>query len=289
MTPTASSVRRTVVRGVLAIAVLAGNTLVAGAAAAQAVLLEIRPTVGDTVHLRLEQTVEMKGTTRVGTRDSTMSMTTRMAILARAIILTSDSTGANVLAVTDSVVRSWPDSLPSPPDRSSRRALEGSRVEMRVLPDGSSQIVTSDSELDELRGLMAQMPATLPRTPVQVGERWSRVVTVPIAGQDGASRTESLKTTFRFDSLSRNREVAHISMVGEISRTSGDSATGPSGIEMTGTIRGGMTVDRKRGWMTDSRAVITFKSVRPAPRGSKAHPMRFDLTITQRMRALDKR
>jgi hypothetical protein len=281
-------VGRTVVRRVLASAALAASTL-ASAAGAQPVLLEIRPTVGDTVHLRLEQTVEMKGTTRVGTRDSTMTMTTRMAILARAIILTSDSTGARVLAVTDSVVRFWPDSLPSSPGLPSGRALEGSRVEMQVLPDGSSQMVTSDSELDELRGLMAQMPATLPRTPVQVGERWSRVVAVPIAGQDGASRTESLKTTFRFDSLSRNREVAHISMVGEISRTSGDSAKGPAGIEMTGTIRGGMTVDRKRGWMTDSRAVITFKSVRPAPRGGKSHPMRFDLTITQRMRALDKR
>jgi hypothetical protein len=262
----------------------------AGVAAAQPVLLEVRPTVGDTIRLRLEQTVEMKGTTRVGQRDSTMSSTSRMAILARAIILSADSAGARVLAITDSVVFEAPEGAPSSPYQRDPRALEGSRVEMRLLPDGSSDILPADPQvMNDFRALMAQMPSTLPRTPVQVGERWSPVVTVPIAGQGGVPRTESLKMTFRFDSLSRNREVAHISMIGEISRRSSDSAKGPAGTEMTGTIRGGITIDRKRGWMTDSRAVVTLRSVVPPPPGSRANPMRFELTITQRMRALDKR
>lgn len=273
-----------------AAAALAGAAFSPAVAMAQPVLLEIRPTVGDTVHIRLEQTVEMKGTTRVGQRDSTMSMTTRMAILARAIVLASDSASARVLTVTDSVTLTGPDSVRSSSREQSRRALEGSRVEMRVLPDGSSEFVTEASELaNELRALMAEMPSTLPRTPVQVGERWSRVVTVPLQGQGAYSSTVSLRTTFRFDSLSRNREVAHISLLGELSRSTADSVKGPPGLEMTGTIRGGMTVDRKRGWMTDSRAVITLRSVLPPPAGSKSSPMRFDLTITQRMRALDKR
>ena len=259
----------------------------AGSAAAQPLLLEIRPTPGDTLHLRLEQMVEMKGTTRVGARDSTMTMSTSMAILARAIIMSADSAGARVLTVTDSVTIAGA-SRDTTQERI-RQRLQGSRVEMRVLPDGSSEIVSDPSTLtNELRSLVAQMPATLPRTPVQVGERWSRVVTVPIEAQGGIPSTASLRTTFRFDSLSRNKEIAYVSLRGELSRTATDSAGGAPGVQMTGTIRGGMTIDRKRGWMTDSRAVITLSSVLPPARGGKAHPMRFLLTITQQMHALDK-
>lgn len=277
-------------RRTLAGLALGASALAPAVAAAQPVLLEVRPTVGDTIRLRLEQTVEMTGTTRVGQRDSTMSSTSRMAILARAIILSTDSAGARVLAITDSVVFEGAEGLQRSPYQRDPKALEGSRVEMRLLPDGSSDILPADPEvMNDFRALMAQMPSTLPRTPVQVGERWSPVVSVPIAGQGGVARTESLKMTFRFDSLSRNREVAHISMVGEISRKAIDSLKGPAGTEMTGTIKGGMTVDRKRGWMTDSRAVVTIRSVVPPPPGSRANPMRFELTITQRMRALDKR
>ena len=284
----ASSLRRRIAR--LALAGVALCLVPPIAAGAQPVLLEVRPAVGDTIWLRLEQTVEMKGSTRVGQRDSTMSSTSRMSILARAIILSTDSAGARVLAITDSVVFEGAAPGQSSPYQRDPRTLEGSRVEMRLLPDGSSDIVPAEPGVtNDFRALMAQMPSTLPRSPVQVGERWSPVVAVPIAGQEGVPRSESLKMTFRFDSLSRNREVAHISMVGEISRKAGDSTKAPSGTEMTGTIRGGMTVDRKRGWMTDSRAVITLRSVVPPPPGSRANPMRFELTITQRMRALDKR
>lgn len=274
--------------------ILAGAAALAGVAphplGAQAVLLEVRPASGDTLFLRLEQLVEMKGTTRVGKRDSTMAMSTQMAILARAIILSADSAGARVLTVTDSVSVIGTPSGKDAAQARARRDLEGSRVEMRVLPDGSSEIVSDPGTLtNELRSLVAQMPATLPRTPVKVGERWTRVVTVPIQAQGGIPTTASLRTTFRFDSLSKNGDFAWISLLGELSRTAVDSGSAQPGVEMTGTIRGGITVDRKRGWMTDSRAVITLKSVLPPIRGSRANPMHFNLTITQRMRALDKR
>jgi hypothetical protein len=216
-------------RSVHGAAVLGAVLIAPALAAAQPVLLEIRPTPGDTLHLRLDQTVEMTGTTRVGARDSTMTMSTSMAILARAIILGADSAGARVLTVTDSV--SVSGSPPQDPKQErSYRDLEGSRVEMRVLPDGSSQIVSDPATLtNELRSLVAQIPATLPAKPVQVGERWSRVVTVPIQAQGGIATTASLKTTFRFDSLSRNKEIAYVSLLGELSRTAMDSASGESG------------------------------------------------------------
>ena len=41
--------------------------------------------------------------------------------------------------------------------------------------------------------------------------------------------------------------------------------------------------------MTNSRAVIKLKSIVPPLLGTKANPLHFNLTITQRMRALDKR
>jgi hypothetical protein len=41
--------------------------------------------------------------------------------------------------------------------------------------------------------------------------------------------------------------------------------------------------------MTDSRAVIKLRSTLPPVPGTSGNPMRFNLTITQRMRALDKR
>lgn len=257
---------------------------------AQPVLLEVRPAVGDTLHLRIEQTVEMKGTTRVGARDSTMSMTTSMAMLARAIILAADSAGARVLAITDSVSVTGANPAQAQRGERNRLALEGARVEMRVLPDGSSEILSDPAALpNELRALVPEMPATLPRAPVQVGERWTRVVTVPIEAQDGIPSTASLRTAFRFDSLSRNREVAHVSLQGDLSRSATDSAGGTSRVDMTGTIKGGMTIDRKRGWVTYSRAVITLRSVVAPARGSKSSPIHFDLTITQSMRALDKK
>jgi hypothetical protein len=272
------------------VAVLAGLALGPGRTDAQGILLEIRPTRGDTLHLRLEQSVEMKGTTRVGDRDSTMTVATSMAILARAIILGADSTAARVLTITDSVIVTGARAVMNGPQEHAGRDLRGSRVEMRVLPDGSSEIVSDSTALtNDVRSLVAQMPATLPRTPVQVGERWSRVVTVPVQAQGGIATTASLKTTFRFDSLSRNKEIAYVSLLGELSRTAMDSASGRSGLDMTGTIKGGITIDRKRGWMTDSRAVINLKSVLPPVRGGNTQPMHFTLTITQRMRALDKR
>jgi hypothetical protein len=257
---------------------------------AQPVLLQIRPLPGDTVHLLLEQTVEMTGMTRVGTRDSTMSSKTSMTIRARAIVLSVDSLSSRILAMTDSVIMSSGTTLLTAPQERARRALQGTRAEMRVLHDGSSQIISDPSELaNELRSLIAEMPATLPRTPVQVGESWAKVVTVPIETQGGAVSSASLKTTFRFDSLSRNRDIAYISMSGELSRAAPVAAPDTSGVEMTGTLKGTMEVDRRRGWMTSSHAVIKLRSIVPPLPGTKANRLHFNFTITQRMRALDKR
>jgi len=269
---------------------MAAALVVPPPAGAQAVLLEIRPRPGDTLHLRLEQVVEMTGVTRVGGRDSTMTMSMSTAIIARAIIMSGDTLASRVLAVTDSVAVSGTGGSTSNSQERSRRAVQGSRVEMRVFPDGSSEIVSDPAVLTtEMRSLVAQMPATLPRRPIDVGYVWTREVTVPVESRDGFVAAASLRTTFTFDSLSRDKEIAYISMRGELSRSAADSAAGTPGVEMSGTLRGGMSVDRHRGWMTASHAVINLRSVLPALPGTRPQPVRFNLTIRQQMRALDKR
>jgi hypothetical protein len=279
---------RALLRRAAALVAVTAGVAAPARATAQSVLLEIRPRPGDTLHLKLDQVVEITGITRIAERDSTMTMSMTTSILARAIIVSADTIAARVVAVADSVDVTSTGALAANGTKPGVRSMQGSRVEMRVFRDGSSEIVSDPATLtSELRSLVAQMPATLPRTPITVGYSWTRVVPVPVETKDGVVASASLKTTFRLDSLSRNKELAFISMRGELTRTTVDSATGSAGVEMSGTLRGSMAVDRHRGWMVDSRAVITLKSVLP-PIGPRLHPIRLNWTITQRMRALDK-
>ena len=267
------------------VAVTAGAAI---PASAQSVLLEIRPRPGDTLHLKLDQLVEITGVTRIGDRDSTVSMTMSTGILARAIVISADTLAARIVAITDSVaVASSPGPAIDAPQQA-LRSMRGARVEIRVFRDGSSEIVSDPAALtSELRSLVAQMPATLPRAPIAVGYSWTRVVTVPVETKDGVVASAFLRTTFRFDSLARGKDIAFISMRGELTGAA-DSTNRTPGVEMSGTLRGGMSVDRARGWMVDSHAVISLRSVLPAT-GSRIRPVRLSWTITQRMRALDKR
>src|SRR5204863_8706541 len=72
------------------------------AAGAQSVLLQIRPRVGDTLHLRLDQQTELTGLRRPGSSSST-SVNTTMRVYSRATVEKSVPTATSVRAVTDSV------------------------------------------------------------------------------------------------------------------------------------------------------------------------------------------
>jgi hypothetical protein len=54
-------------------------------------------------------------------------------------------------------------------------------------------------------------------------------------------------------------------------------------------LTGTMQVDRRRGWMTDSRTTVAVHSVATPPPGSTAQPVHFRMKITQWLRAVDKR
>src|SRR5438477_9824942 len=84
--------------------ILFGLAFLAQAAHSQAVLLQIRPHIGDTLRMHLSQTVEMAGSTRRGGRDSsTGSMTTSIEVYTRAIAEQWTSGGTLMQSITDSV------------------------------------------------------------------------------------------------------------------------------------------------------------------------------------------
>jgi hypothetical protein len=273
-----------------AILVIALPPVGATAAPAQTVLLEIRPRVGDTLIMRLDQTVEMIGTTRVGKADSTMRVRSTMRVLARSVVLKSDAHGSLILSITDSVsMSSEGGSAPNMLERASR-TLEGQRVQLRLGRDGSAAIVGGDDGgSPELRAVVSQMPASFPPAPVSVGERWTRVMQLPVSGQQVPAGGE-LHATFRFDSLSRDGDIAYLSMRGQLTRDS-SAAQLPDGMmfRMSGWVVGALQVDRRRGWLTDARTTMNVRSVLTPPPGGDAQPMRFQMKITQRMRAMDKR
>lgn len=266
-----------VCRALLAVTfALAASALSANA---QAVLLQINPRVGDTLSVRMNQEVEMTGTptpcpagsatprrntkvneTRLCT-EATRKMTTMTEVFSRAIIRKTSKDGAIVTAVTDSIrtsmsngktKRTAPTKLKEPNDE----------IDMRVARDGGAEVIDENAS-DELRAVFGQMPAVLSRKPVSTGDTWKRQMRIPIAGEAGAGGLVS--ATFQLDSLGSNGDIAYISMRGRLSHDHRDGRV----TELTGWLNGTMQLDRRLGWITETRAVIdatsTIESVSGGP------------------------
>ena len=254
--------------------------------AAQSTLLQIRPRVGDTLRMRLDQEVEMSGVRRVGEVDSTVTVTTRTRVLAHSVVKRSEASGTTMLAITDSVIVSSAKGDRPVLAEQARPALQGQRVQLLVAPDGATQVVGGDDLAPELRAAFAQMPAMLPRTPVAVGESWTRTMELP-GGAARAGRGGALVAVFRLDSLTRNGELAHVSLRGTLARE-GAPDEFPHGLSfaMTGAVVGTMVVDRRRGWMTDARTTLTVRSTVAPRAGTGGRPMKVKMKVTQWLRAL---
>ena len=260
---------------------------------AQDVLLQIKPHAGDTIAVKLHQKVELTATRadcvnqnpaprrpaneqeRKGAcAASPRQMTTITEIFSRAIVQSSSREGAMVLAVTDSIRAAVSrGGKPGPPKRLVGR--EGS-MKLRVARDGGAQVIDSDAS-EELRAIFGQMPATLSRQSVSVGEKWKREMRIPIAGEAGALGL--VRATFQLDSLGKNGDIAYISMRGALSHDHRDG----SNSELDGWITATMQLDRRLAWVTESRAEIDVTSIfRPA---GGAEPMRVRTHVTQLLKA----
>lgn len=249
------------------------------------VSLRIHPRAGDTLYTRFEQEVEMIGTTRVGSVDTTVTMRSSMLMLSHVLVQASDDRGATVTTITDSVSLAALGAGAAAPPESERRAMQGTRVRLRIAPDGSASVLDAPGDLAaDVRTIVPGMPSTLPDRPVAVGATWRKDMPIPVAGQAGGNPAAMLRATYRLDSLSADGNIAYISMRGTLTR---DSTAQPLAhglkITSTGTITGTMRVDRRRGWWADSRATIDLRSILSPANDDSGPPMRVQTKITQRM------
>lgn len=257
-----------------------------GAVVAQGVHIELRPRVGDTLRMQLDQKVEMTGTTRMAGMDSTMTVVTDMRVLTHAIVEHSDSLTTTMLAVTDSVLITTTSDAGAAPLERARRRLEGRRIRLRVSPDGLTEVIPDPGSDDaELRSLFSQMPATLPKHAVAVGDSWKRTMVMPIPGQS-AKGGGTVRAVFRLDSLTKGGDMAWITMRGSLARDSAPEMAPGVKFSMAGSVVGTMTVDRRRGWVTSSRATINVHSTMTPPVTSASEPMRFRMKVSQWLRSL---
>ena len=279
------------------VAPLAAAALVAGALAAPrgagaqtprrtGVRLEVRPRPGDTVSTRLDQTVQMTGTMRADSGESSRTVVTTMVVFGRVVPERREGKGTRLLALTDSLDVQSTGGRAAVDEEALRRALVGRHLHLFLAPDGSTQIVEEPVETTSaLRALVAQMPATLPNHVVRVGDRWQQVMVIPVAGDPTGTPAGELTTTFRLDSLSRDGRRAWISLRGAITRDSSATPLPPGATySMTGEVVGRVQVDRHAGWITESRATIVVRSTLTPPPESGDPAMRFLMKITQHLR-----
>ena len=254
-----------------------------------AVYLRIDPRVGDTIHTRLDQQTEMRATTRLEGEDTVVTIRSWMATVAllRHVVERGDSDGTALLTIIDSVAMSGEGvALPS---EQQRLVLQGRTVRTHISPEGATELLEgADAIAPEVAAMFSSMPATLPDYAVSAGDSWTKTMRIPIYGQAPGRPEATVHATFRLDSLGTRKGQAFISMRGSITRETTGERSQPKSVETIGSITGGMVVDAYRGWITDSRTAITVKS-HLSPASAQSAPMQFQLRMTQRMRATDRR
>lgn len=274
------------------------------------VSLIVRPRVGDTLHLQMEQTIEVssrpseaasrpsspgiEGTrtppapppdygprrTRASTRIS------QLVLYAHSLVESSDLFITTLLATTDSM-EMWagaPGEAREPQPMA--LPIEGRQVRIRVAPDGAMRVADPPPGAMELGATLASMPGLLPSGATAVGDKWERDITLPSLPVSGYRADGVVRAQFQLDSLTKSGRLAWISLEGTMHRD-GASKDLPTGTRVitAGTMRGRLVVDRVRAWIIDASTTMDVQSeVEPGPNATGA-PMILDMRITQRVRA----
>lgn len=176
-------------------------------------------------------------------------MTTRMEVFSRAIVRRATRDATEILAITDSVMTS-----PGGGRQKLKQPTPKSPVEIRISTDGGVEL-GAGSASDDIRTLFGQMPATLSRKPVAVGEKWIHEMRVAMPDEPGARAL--VRTTLQLDSLGKNGRIAYISMRGILSHDHSDGSTS----ETSGSLTARMQLDRRLAWITDTYATIDVWTV----------------------------
>lgn len=249
----------------------------------QTATLQIRPHVGDTLRMRLDQQTAMTGVRHAKTGEVTSVVVGTMSMFSRAIVEGATQLGTNLLAVTDSVILTTTDESVRAQIAAAQEQMRGQRMRFRVSWDGTVVIneVASGAARDVAQ-VVSLMPAAFPKAAIKVGESWIREMPLPASQQFGGQLSGKLHVTFRFDSLTRGGEWAYVSMRGEMRPAGPPSASVGAAFEK-GSVNGTMLVDQKRGWLTESWFSIVMTSVVTPPLMTGLGSMHVQMRITQHM------
>lgn len=275
----------------------------------QSVLLRIRPNVGDTLRMQMDQTFEILPNSKpslAGEKSrkdgkageaaqnalkkamvGNTPLVANVSVCTRSVVISRSDDATVLESITDSVSVTPESAAGLPLFANVKQLLHGKPIRLNVALDGGITIPgksqsQAESGMDTPVSLSAlHMPALLPAGPVSVGDTWVREMKVPVG--TGTGDMGLVQAKFKFDSLSRDEQMAYISMSGKITHAQLDRS-GKGEDSTVGTLNGTMHIDRKLGWVTDSRATMSFSTtVRPA-RG--AAPMRVDMKVSQWLRAI---
>ncbi|MGI8510568.1 MAG: DUF6263 family protein [Gemmatimonadaceae bacterium] len=246
--------------------------------AQQKVTLRIRPPVGDTLRMELEQRFEMAREDVAGSPSGSMSGS--MRVWTRAVVLRRVGTATDLLSVTDSVRVLPPNAASLPPLRDAKRALEGRTVHLQIAQDGEISVAGGARGAGTSAGVGTDVPAVLPTQPVAVGESWTRNIVVPLSATE--RETARVHTTLRLDSLSRDGGVAYLSLNGDVTHDHAQHSAVMRG-NVTGTLVGTIEIDRRMGWITNSQTVLAIMSV---VKSDGRPPVHLRVRVTQSLHAL---
>ena len=271
-----------------AVAALIILSVSAPAASAQSVMLQIKPHVGDTIRMRLDQESEMTGVRRTRSGEASAMVLTTMKMFSRAIVEGATGDGIEVLAVTDSVLLTTTDDRSRGMTRQLQSQMRGQQLKFHVLPDGSVSMMQADGAPREVAQVVSLMPATFPKMPIAVGETWTREMSLPVGTQLGAQLSARLQVKFRLDSVAAKSRLAYISMHGDMRPAVGPGSASGAVLEK-GLVSGTMLLDQKRGWLKESWFnIVVSSSLKPAP-ATNAQPIRMQMRITQHMHTVGRR
>jgi len=278
-----------------------------GSRGGEAVRLQVRPRVGDTLRLLMEQSIEISGRTSSSSNSASPSVIekprtapaprapdigprrtkssqriTRLQLFAHSLVEASDLSSTTLLATTDSMVMWAGDAGDSGAPQRLELPRDGRQVRVRVTPDGAMRVNDPPPGATELGSTLAAMPGMLPAYAVRVGDQWDREIPLPSMPVSGFRADGVVLARFRLDSLTHRGRNAWISLEGTLRRDGGARDLPPGTRVVTaGTMRGVLVVDRERAWIVDARTTIDVQSdVSPGP----SPPLQLDMRILQRVR-----
>jgi hypothetical protein len=256
------------------------------------VLLQLRPRIGDTVWMRLDQQTELANRRADMKAPSPALLSTTTVTYSRAVAESGVAASTTIVAITDSVFVTNGEQAAKGIAPMNQKHLQGQRARFEIAPDGSLSIPPDTPPQKGEKATPSPrsaslIPATFPNKPVSVGDKWMRAAPLPAgSSQLGASIVGWVEATFRLDSLTRNGELAWVSIDGNLKPDpAGAKMNGVTTVD-DGTVDGYMVLDRNRGWLVESQFTIVAHSTLQQPFGVPGQPVRFEIRLIQSLRAL---